>query len=450
MSGNITDELLDERPEKEEKVEKKTRVQKQERQTTPSEKEKDKREEVAFESPQDRFRRIIKDQGYRTGVENLLTVFFDGDTNSPKWLDDVLIMGNIPAKNRELIVTTYYGKTLSELGIIISPADRTKSGTIQIDKDKAADAKKTDVDELTAFTEEMSKEQLKVLKTRYAMAQMTKMIEEMEKNKNQSQQQSQQPSTQVTSMRQITRPIIKDGQMLKDGSGNPIYETINEPVMQTGNGSGGTDILTTIAAIKALEGDKKSASSPEIVDALKAMSEKLVSIEKNSEIQRQEDRIKRLEEERQRAADEYKKDLQRVMDENNRRLEDLSKERVRDLEMLKDRFNEQLNHRKELDNILGAVSSEHKKEMDSIKQKLEHAQTSIERTVVAKGTDTVDKLTGKMADMADSVVKPMVGVMRDHYQLTIDTQRKNLGLPTLGESIPIVREDELEKFVKGE
>ncbi len=257
MSGNITDELLGEKTEKEGKVEKKTKVRTQDIPTTPPEKEKEKREEVAFESPQDRFRRIIKDQGYKTGVENLLSVFFDGDTNSPKWLDDVLMMGNIPAKNRELIVTTYYGKTLTELGITISPADRTKGGIIQIEKDKAAaDAKKLDsIDELTNFSEDMLKDQLKMIKMKLAMAQMNKMTEELDKGRNQSQQQ-QQPVAQVASMRQITRPIIRDGQMLKDGSGNPIYETINEPVTQTGNSGGGTDILTMIAAIKALEGDK--------------------------------------------------------------------------------------------------------------------------------------------------------------------------------------------------
>lgn len=413
----------------------------------PSEKEKDKREEVAFETPQDRFRRIIKDQGYRTGVENLLTVFFDGDTNSPRWLDEVLIMGNIPAKNRELIVTTYFGKTLSELGITISPADRTKSGiTVQLDKTAGLDSK--NVDEITSFTDDMLKEQLKSAKTRYAMAQMNKMTEEMEKSRTQQQQQQQpQPSVQVMSTRQITRPIIKDGQIIKDSGGNIVYETITEPITQSGI-SGGSDILTTIAALKALEGDKKSSSSPEIIEALKTIGEKLVSIEKNSEIQRQEDRIKRLEEEKQRISEEFKKDLQKKEDDMKYRLDEMNKERLRDMDLLKDRFDTALKHRQELDQILGTVTSEHKKEMDDVKKRLEHAQTSIERTVVAKGTDTADRLTGKMADLTDSVVKPMVGVLRDHYQLTIDTQRKQLGLPSLKETIPAVADEELERFVK--
>ena len=76
------------------------------------------------------------------------------------------------------------------------------------------------------------------------------------------------------------------------------------------------------------------------------------------------------------------------------------------------------------DYIAGVDTFEYKKEMDDIKKKLEHAQTSIERTVVAKGTETADKVLDKVGDMAKNVVEPIASVMKDHYATVIDSQRK--------------------------
>lgn len=425
---------------------------KEKKQQAPTEtKTKVKPEEVAFETPIDHFRKLMLDMGYRIGVDTMGKVFFGGDTNNPGWLDEVLKLSNIPAKNRKLIITSYYGKTPEELGIKVEPT----YGGAKTDKDREREKlidelkKDEDKDDVAKFAEDEMKELLKREKTLTALANLRAMREEAEKKSASNNNQNQQ---QQVMNRKVTRPVIgADGKIVNDKAGGILYETVIEPVFQgSQQQSGGGDILSIVAAIKALtsDGDKKTPLADELKDYFNRMDQRINSMEKANELRMQEERMSRLEDEIKRKDEDYKRELQRKEDEYNRRISEQEKERVRDLESLEKRFTETINHRKELDDLIGAVSSNHKKEMDELKKRLEHAQTSIERTVVSKGTDTVDKLTTKMADVAESVVKPMASVLKDHYALAIDTQRQQLGLPTLDKSIPQVADDELSKFIQ--
>ncbi len=121
------------------------------------EKKKIKPESIASETPQDRFRRIVRDQGYSTGVENMTSVFYEGNTDNPSWLDDVLKLSHIPAKNREMIITAYYGKPIKELGITVEPA--FGGITKKEEEKKAEDAKKVIDDEFDLL--KMSQDEIK-------------------------------------------------------------------------------------------------------------------------------------------------------------------------------------------------------------------------------------------------------------------------------------------------
>ncbi len=292
------------------------------------------------------------------------------------------------------------------------------------------------------------KETIKNEKTLLAVAQIKKMRKELEgddKKQDYNQQQYQ--------MRQIIKPMIRDGKIVYNKDGTVMTETIVEPVaLGQQQGGANSDILTALAmrGLAPPEASKQSGSDPALLEYIKKLDSKIESMEASRQIQAKEEEIKRMNDKLERKEEEYKRDMERKEKEFTERLDKMNDERVRDLNELKERFSETIQHKKELDDVIGQISSAHKKEIDGIKQKLEHAQTNIERTIVAKSTDTVDKLTGKVGDIAESVIKPLAEVMKDQYKTIIDQTRQNAGLPSLRETVPKVSESELEKFARGE
>jgi len=440
---DITDQLIDEAAEQTKKEKEVKEAAKKQPQVP--EKEKKKSENIASETPQDRFRRIVKDQGYNIGVDNMTSVFFEGNTDSPLWLDDVLKLSHIPAKNREMIITAYYGKTIKELGINIESGFINKKE----EEKKAEDAKKatsdeSGMDELLKMSQDEMKESIKNEKTLLAIAQMKKMRKELEHDDKPKENQQQYQ------MKQVIRPLIKDGKMIYNKDGAVVTETVIEPVALGQQGGGNNDIMQMLAirALQPPEAPKQVAGDPALLEYIKKLDSKIEKMDSDRQIQAKEEEIKRLNDKIDRKEEENKKELDRKEKDFTDKLKDLNDERVRDLTELKERFKESMEHKKELDDIVGQITSGHKKEIDGLKQKLEHTQTNIERTIVAKSTDTVDKLTGKVGDIAESVIKPMAEVMKDHYKTVIDQTRVNAGLPTLRDTVPRVSEDELERFAK--
>lgn len=415
--------------------------------SSSSAKETLKSEEVAFETPQDRFRKIMKDQGYRHGVENTTDFFFRGDTNSPEWLEYTLKLGNIPPKNRELIISTYYGKSIEELGVKIEVTSNKGAAAKLEEKPKASE--ETDIGKMA---DDEIKDMIKNEKYMTSLAQIRAMRDEADDRRNRIQkaQQPQPPAQTTTAMRQIQRPLmLPSGDIAKNKDGSTVYETLLEPIPSSGASGGSSDLVTALVLKMLDTKNQPSTESSETVKALQAMSAKVDTIQSQNEIQRKEDEIKRITEKAEKEREEAKKDRERQEEGFKERLDRMEKERIRDLQELKERFQETIKHKEELDNVIGGVQQTHKKEMDEIKKRLEHAQTSIERTVVAKGTETADKMTTKVGDIAESIIKPMAEVMKDHYTTVIDQQRKALGLPELKTTIPKVNDRELEDFAKG-
>lgn len=438
---DITDQLIDEAAEQTRKEKEAKEAAKKQPQVP--EKEKKKSENIASETPQDRFRRIVRDQGYNIGIENMTSVFFEGNTDLPAWLDDVLKLSHIPAKNREMIITAYYGKPLKELGITVEPAFQSRKD----EEKKAEDARKLSGDDdidLLRISQDELKETIKNEKTLLAVAQMKKMRKELEHDDRPKENQQYQ-------MRQVIRPMIRDGKMVYNKDGTVMTETIVEPVALGQQGGGSNEIMNMLAirALQPPEPSKQPASDPALLEYIKKLDSKIEKMDADRQIQVKEEEIKRLNDKLDRKEEEAKKELERKEREFADKLKDLNDERVRDLTELKERFQESMQHKKELDDILGQVSSQHKKEIDGLKQKLEHTQTNIERTIVSKGTETVGEMTKKIGSIAEDVVKPMAEVMKDHYKTVIDQTRVNTGLPPLKDSIPKVAEDELEQFAKG-
>ena len=440
---DITDQLIDEAAEQTKKEKEAKETAKKQVQTP--EKEKKKNENIASETPQDRFRRIVRDQGYNIGVENMTSVFFEGSTDSPSWLDEILKLSHIPAKNREMIITAYYGKTIKELGINIESGFISKKD----EEKKVEDAKKAageDEFDIMKLSQDEMKETIRNEKTLLSIAQLKKMRKQLEndddKKDNQQQQQYQ--------MKQVIRPLIKDGKMIYNKDGAVVTETVIEPVALGQQGGGNNDIMQMLAvrALQPPEAPKQTTGDPALLDYIKKLDSKIEGMEASRQIQAKEEEIKRMNDKMERKEEEYKKEIERKEKESNDRLDKMNAERIRDLTELKERFAETIQHKKELDDVIGQISGAHKKEIDGLKQKLVHTQTNIERTIVSKSTDTVDKLTGKVGDIAESVIKPMADVMKDHYRTVIDQTRVNAGLPSLRDTVPRVDEDELERFAR--
>ena len=414
---------------------------------------KEKSEEVAMETPQDRFRKIINDSGYKTGVENLTSYFFSGNTDSPDWLDYTLKIANIPAKNREIILSLYYGKTIEDLGIKIDSLSIKSKDEKKIESDKAA-ATKDDSFDLSKIADDDLKEYIKNEKTETAMEMMKARKEKAIADREEAEERrNNRKNPQATSvmMRQIQRPVIVNGAPLLNKEGAMVYETIQEPVPNGQNNSG--DNMTGIAAIIAAlmpRVNPQGSGDSDVAKAITAMNAKIESIQKNTELQAKEDEIKRLNERIDREKVESKRDLEKEKESMKERLDKIEADRLRDLTSLKERFNESIQHKKELDDVIGQISGAHKKEIDGLKQKLEHTQTNIERTIVSKGTETLDGVTKQVGNIAKEVITPMAEVMKDHYRTIIDQTRIAGGLPPLKDSLPKVSESELELFARGE
>lgn len=447
--NDITSQLLDEAIEqtkKEKEVKEKELKEAAAKKQSVPEKEKKKNENIASETPQDRFRRIVRDQGYHVGIENMTAVFFEGNTDSPAWLDDVLKLSHIPSKSREMILTAYYGKTIKELGIVVELGFGSKAN----EEKKVEEAKKAageDEFDVLKLSQDEMRETIKNEKTLLSIAQLKKMRKQLEHDDTDKKSDTQQQ--QQYQMRQVIRPVIRDGKMIYGKDGVVVTETVVEPVAL--GQQGGTNDLVNMLIMKSLapqEAQKTTTSDPALLEYIKKLDSKIEGMETARQIQAKEEEIKRMNDKLERKEEEYKKDAERKEKDYNDRLDKMNAERIRDLTELKERFAETIQHKKELDDVVGQISSQHKKEIDGFKQKLEHTQTNIERTVVSKGTETIDKMTQKVGDIAEDVIKPLANVMQDHYKTMIDQTRVNAGLPSLRDTIPKVNESELEKFAR--
>ncbi len=248
--------------------------------------------------------------------------------------------------------------------------------------------------------------------------------------------------------RQVRKPVFnKEGEIILDASGQPLFETISEPVFpgQPSN-NGQLDIVSMLGLFKSMGNDNKNQSNPSIdalMTELRTQNANRALEEKNSEIKRLQDKMDAAEQ-------DHKREKERVEEKLQDKLDRITADNAKNLESLKERFLESIQHQKDIDSIAGSLSERHKKEMDEIKKQLQHSQSSIEKTIVAKAAETSSNVVDKMTDMAKSVVEPMSGVLRDHYATVIDQQRKTAGLPSLANSIPTVSEDDLKKFVEAQ
>lgn len=401
--------------------------------------------------PQDRFKKTLVDLGFSKGSNTITDVFFQGDIDSPAYLDSVLKVSGIPARNRSMILTSWYGKTPEELGIKIEPTNISSTTQVvaNLEQKKIEDQKVLDEFDPSKLAAADLRDMMNREKTAAAMAQITATRLEAEERANAVKLRSNPPPAPVAQQvyRQIRKPIFnKEGGLVLDTAGQPIFETISEPVFQgESHNSGGIDMVSMLGLIKSMGNDNKNQDNP----AITTLMTEIKNQNANRALDEKNNEIKRLIDKMEAAEREHKSEKDRIEDKLQEKLDRVLADNAKNLESLKERFMESIQHQKDIDQIAGSLSERHKKEMDEIKKQLTNSQSSIEKTIIAKATDTSNDVVRSITDITKSVVEPMAGVMKDHYSTMIDQSRAANGLPPLNKTIQDVSEEELKNFIEG-
>lgn len=385
-------------------------------------------EEFLNLDPKEEFVSILKSMGIKRGVQVVADVFFSGDVNNPKHLDETLVLGGISLPQRRLIISRYYGQSPEQLGIELFS---TKSGInpAPITKDEQID---------------MNVTAAQMMKQRLMAAQNRAMIKELEKLDKTEPEIKQKK-------RVVERPLIsKEGEVImKDGI--PVIERVitEGDYPQTDN-----SITTMLMLMKMMENKKESSAvNPNEKPSWAIELENTIKVNKSEEEKRRlEDELKREIEKREEKEEELKKEITREKEQSRRDLEKLKGEHEREIDRqkqeidyrlssLKDSFDNEIKHRDTIDSIRDAYGEK----FDDLKKEIDLTKKDIKSAVASEMTKTGSKMIDRMSQTADGVIQPMAEVVKEMYGTQIDMMRKQANLP--GRGIPDSSEEELKKLV---
>ena len=370
-------------------------------------------------TPQERFMLMLRDMGIRKGRETVTNLFFGGDIDDPLWLDNALKSNGISVANRGMIISAYYGETLDDLGIVLSPDKKNKkkqSG--QQDDDEESD------DEMKEI-EKMRRDMWADKKRKLALLQLES---EMKKAGNEL----GATGAGDNAMKTIRRPVFVDGQPVIDDKGSIVMESVTEPVVSSSNS--GMESVMTVLLTNLINNKGDDGKVESIVNEMKAENERA---RHDNELQRKEDKIEQTE---QRHIDEMK----RTQDDFKRELQHERENNLRSLEQLNSKFDSELRHRDDMDSIVGGLQAANKQKQEELEKRINSMGSDIKSTIVSKGTEIADNVTSKTGDLISEVVTPMAKMMGDQYKTQIDMYRQQVGLdPT-----PQATDEDLVKFIE--
>lgn len=403
MTGekDILDGLMDDAPKKQKKPKKQAGEPKKE--SVDQVKDPDMPISDMMATPQERFMSMLRDMGIRKGRETVTNLFFGGDIDDPLWLDNALKSNGISVANRGMIISAYYGETLDDLGIVLSPDKKNKKKqSAQRDDDEESD------DEMKEI-EKMRRDMWSDKKRKLALLQL-----ESEMKKAGDELGATDTSNNV--MKTIRRPVFVDGQPVVDGGGNIVMESVTEPVVSSGNS--GMESVMTVLLTNLLNNKGGDSEVKAIVNEMKAENERA---RHETELQRKEDKIEQTEmrhlDELKRTHDDFKRELQHEREAN-----------LRNLEQLNSKFDNELRHRDDMDNIVGSLQATNKQKQEELEKRINTMSSDIKSTIVSKGTEIADNVTSKTGDLISEVVTPMAKMMGDQYKTQIDMYRQQVGL----------------------
>lgn len=156
---------------------------------------------------------MLRDLGLKNKIKTIVKMFFQGDTDSPAWLDKCLRMANIDVPRRRLTIAGYFGHVPAELNLGTGDDDMSEDNNKKQKpsadpiKDAYAQIKQKKAEKLLEMTADMEIEELE--------AKIEKKRERMDsKDSNTKSEIVRIPATDT------------DGNILKDEKGSPVIMEI--------------------------------------------------------------------------------------------------------------------------------------------------------------------------------------------------------------------------------
>ncbi len=390
--------------------------------------------------PVEDFKAKLKDMGITKSVKVITDSFFSGNIDDPQWLVYVLAQAGLSARHRELMIMSYYGRPAAELGI--DPTGTT--GNAYIDRIRnptgKAPGESSDVSEeadkeimkLRKETLQAAKEDLALQKMKRESALIAKQMKDLDGTGDIDM--SKQPM-----MRTVKRPIILNGELMRDDKGNILVESVQEPVYP-GQSSGSGDLSTVLPIIMQMMGTKKEEPRESSdVSAMKAMVTQLMEMQKES-THRQE--VTKLEMLNNQIKTGYEEKMERLEREYKSSLESMKKDHLRDLENLQNKFESTMANRDAINQIAGSYQSK----LDEMEKMLNSSNSNMKDMIAREGTTMASKMVEQINGAAETMSGPMIEMMKQTYKLQVDAYKKQHGL-TDG-AVPDTTDDELAAFTE--
>lgn len=384
--------------------------------------------------PDEQFKQILADAGLKRGVKAISESFFNGEIDNPSWLHYILTEAGIGKKHRNLILMSYYGQPPAELGI---EDDISKSPYYK--QSLNGKRKGDDPDELVNFDQELRKVEianLESVKREVAMKKMKKESRYLDEELDGIGKKNE--PVEVPKTRVVHRPLFdEEGNVRKDGGGRVIAERVVEPMPDGGSTNDPFMMMTTMMQMLNNQSSKEIAHDPEIAE-MKHMISDLVIQQKEASHKGELDRLRAEKESADRI---YADNLKRSADETRDRMDREHTEHMRQLEDLKRTFDDKLEQRDQMGQVMGA----YEQKLDAMKELMREHQSTVKDTVVNQATKTADKMTTQMGGLLEGAAEPFSEMMKQQYQTNLQLFRQQHGLS--GSAIPATSEKELAEYV---
>lgn len=423
------------KPKKKEK-ESEVVAEKEEKQQEQKKDDQKRKESAGVLDPTDDFVKMLESVGIkRPKAEIVADIFFRGDINDPAYLDKSLVLADLGVKQRELVITAYYGSTPEELGIELMPQTKARQQAkvaASVGEPSNEDLEGMDLGKVHA---DMLRSRLRLLTNKQIMNEIRRMDDE-DTNRSRPKE---------LPKKVVSRPLIsKEGEIVvKDGV--PVMERI----VYEGDGFSGSnsssDTIMPILLAKILEKDKTPVIDPNVKPSWAVDMERKIDQQKADEEKRRlEDELKHEKEKREELEKEYKKELDRVAEQHQRDIERLREDTNKQIELQNQRFEDDKKHREELDATAGAYGQK----LDEIKKELDLTRKDIKSTVVGEAVKSTSTILKSATQTTEEVIKPIAETATELWKAQVKIMQKNAGIdPT--KTIPNTTEEELQALARG-
>lgn len=352
--------------------------------------------------PREAFLEILGQMGLKRGVEIITDVFFTGNIDDPAWLDSTLILANVNKKQREMLITRYYGASPHDLGVILG--------------DNSNATKKIQDDTIDSNDFDASK----MLKEQYKTAQNMQMIKHL--------QQMNAPETPAP-----VNEVIEEVPLF-DSTGKPIIDPTTEKQAYKRIVSRGVEVnkqdnsfQSAMAMMQLMKDDAKPDSNSNMHEMMTVFSAKFDTLRHEQsldsakqDLQRERDKFeeasKRHVDDLRRAEDKYNSDLTRVQETNAREVDAVAKSMGDKLESLQTGYARDIQHREDMDNIQGMFGNKIKTLEDDLSAKAGNIKDTVVKELLKQGSVVTNQATTTVGAFVD----PMAKIMQQMYATSLN------------------------------